>query len=510
MTAPVRFKIKGTSVYVRPATAAYSGAGQGPRLSRWNPSGGGPNGLLSSSVGTLRARSREAVRDVGYAEAGVETLVSNIIGTGIKPQFTTPDAQFNRELAEAFLEWTDESDAEGRLDFYGQQALAVRSMIEGGDMFARMRTRRAEDGLSVPLQIQLLEAEYVPEDKNTGGTGNNVVRCGVEFDSIGRPFAYHMHKTHPNDGPYFAVMGPAQTIPVPASEVAHLASLRRPGQVRGEPWLTRALVKLHDLDKYDDAQLVRQQIAALFTGFVTDDGDDAGDEGDLFGGEVGDDFVELASLEPGTMQVLPRGKNVNWSAPPSPGDSYADFVRQQLRSVAVSLGTLYEQLTGDYSTINDRTFRAALNEFRRRCAMWQHHLVVYQFCRPILRRWAELAILSGRVTLPSGVTLGQVARAKWVPEGWAYIHPVQDVQAKRMEVRSGFRSRAEIVSGDGYDVEQVDAEIASDNKRSDKLGLVFDTDARQVSGSGVTQARPAGSKVPGSIDDFDQSDELEK
>jgi len=507
MGAPVRFRIKGTSVYVRPTASGYDGASRSPRLTKWAAPSSGPNSMLSGSVGTLRARSRDAVRQIGYAEAGVSTLVSNIVGTGIKPQFTTPDAAFNKVLAELFLEWTDESDAEGRLDFYGQQALAVRSMIEGGDGFARLRTRRLEDGLSVPLQIQLLEAEYVPEDKNSGGTGSNVVRCGVEFDTIGRPFAYHMHKTHPNDGPNYAVLGSFNTIPVPASEVAHLAATLRPGQVRGEPWLTRALVKLHDLDKYDDAQLVRQQIAALFAGFVTDTGDDSmGDEGDVFGGAIADDGeLELASLEPGTMQVLPRGKNVNWSEPPSPGDSYADFVRQQMRSVSVSLGTLYEQLTGDYSQINDRTFRAAVNEFRRKCATWQHHLVVFQWCRPILRRWAELAILSGRITPPKGVTVGQIARAKWVPQGWEYINPVQDVQAKRLEVRSGFRSRSEVVSSAGFDVEQVDTEIASDNKRADDNKLVFDTDARQVSGSGVTQARPDGSRLPGDLESSDDA-----
>ena len=296
-----------------------------------------------------------------------------------------------------------------------------------------------------------------------------------------------MHKRHPNDGPVLAFAGSNDTVPVPAGEVAHLALLRRPGQVRGEPWLTRALVKMHELDKYDDAQLLRQQIAALFAGFVSDDtGEDLGDEEDLIGGTVMDGGgVELASLEPGTMQVLPSGKSVNWSAPPSPGDNYEEFVRHQARSVATSLGMLYEQLTGDYSQINDRTFRAAVNEFRRRCAMWQHHVVVFQWCRPVLRRWAEFAVLSGRVRLPSGITVGQVARAKWVPQGFAYIHPVQDVQSKELEVRAGFKSRNSVTSAAGDDIEQIDAEIAADNARADKSGLVFDTDPRKTTRSGA-------------------------
>lgn len=493
MTSPVRFRVKGTSLYVKPvASASYGAAGRGARLVKWVAPTSGPNAALSDSVDTLRARSRDAVRQMGYAEAGVEALVSNIVGTGIKPQFVTPDPEFNKVLAAAFLEWTDEADAEERLDFYGLQALAVRSTIEGGDVFSRMRTRLLSDGLSVPLQIQVLEAEYVPSDKNAGGTGANTVRCGVEFDTIGRRFAYHMHRSHPNDASFLSAIGLNQTIAVPASEVAHLAAVRRPGQVRGEPWLTRALVKLNDLDKYDDAQLVRQQIAALFTGFVTDETADAEDVAETFDAEAIDGGVALASLEPGTVQVLPPGKTMEWSAPPSPGDSYEVFMREQKRGVAVSLGILYEQLTGDYKNVNDRTFRAAVNEFRRRCAMWQHHMVVYQWCRPILRRWAELAVLSGRVRLPAGITIGHVARARWVPQGWAYIHPVQDVQSKELEVRAGFRSRSEVVSSAGDDVEQIDDEIAADNARADDLGLILDSDPRKTtrSGSNAGQDEP--------------------
>jgi len=65
---------------------------------------------------------------------------------------------------------------------------------------------------------------------------------------------------------------------------------------------------------------------------------------------------------------------------------------------------------------------------------------------------------------------------------------VQDVQAKREEVRAGFRSRSEVVSSAGYDVEQVDAEQAADAKRVDKAGLIYDSDPRKTAGSGAVQA----------------------
>jgi len=63
--------------------------------------------------------------------------------------------------------------------------------------------------------------------------------------------------------------GGMDTVRVPAAEVMHLFRPLRPGQIRGEPWLARALVKLNELDQYDDAELVRKKTAAMFAGFIT-------------------------------------------------------------------------------------------------------------------------------------------------------------------------------------------------------------------------------------------------
>jgi capsid protein len=49
-----------------------------------------------------------------------------------------------------------------------------------------------------------------------------------------------------------------------------------------------------------------------------------------------------------------------------------------------------------------------------------------------------------------------------------------------MAVRSGFKSRAEVVSEQGYDAEQIDAEQARDNARADALGLSHDSDGRRA------------------------------
>jgi lambda family phage portal protein len=496
-SANVKVRIKGTKVYVEQmradafsgggGTPAYDAASMAPRLSQWLTNNGGPNSTITGSLDTIRRRSRDMVRKNGLADGGIEKLVDHFIGTGIVPQFRTKDAAFNGVLQELWRRWTDEADTTGDYDFYGLEALACRSMLEAGEVFTRMRPRRNEDVRTVPLQLQMLESEFCPVEKNEGVGEASMILSGIEVDALDRKVAYWMYRQHPHDLTY-AARGLGFPLRVPASEVCHMKMVRRPGMLRGEPWLTRALIKLYDLDKYDDAQLVRQQIAAMFVAFLrpnaqglmtlTDNPDEQG--------------LALGTLEPGTGQVLPPGSDMTFSNPPSVGDSYTSFNKQQHQYIASALGVLYEQLTGDYSSGNDRTWRAAFSDFKRKIRRHQHHMIVYQWCRPILRRWAELGVISGKIKLPAGITVDDVALAEWVPQAWDYINPVQDIQAQREEVRAGFASRRQKINERGDSIEQIDADNASDNARTDDAGVIYDTNAKHVSMAGVTQARPGG------------------
>src|SRR5262249_55277872 len=155
------------------------------------------------------------------------------------------------------------------LDFYGQQSMAARSCIEAGECFVRLRPRLMSDGLSVPLQLQVLEAELCSEYwTTTAPTPGNVIRAGIEFNAIGARVAYWFYRRHPGDSvDQFQVPNAVMRVPVPADMVVHLYDPTRPGQLRGVTALAAALTKLRDLDEFDDASLFRQKLANLFTGF---------------------------------------------------------------------------------------------------------------------------------------------------------------------------------------------------------------------------------------------------
>ncbi|HYD05938.1 MAG TPA: phage portal protein, partial [Reyranella sp.] len=263
--------LRAAASWVAPSdpTPAYEGATQGRRLGRWQASAEGINSILFASADILRARSRDMARKNPWAQQARNRRTSNAIGTGIKPQSLHPDKAVRRQIHTKWRRWVKESDAHGVTNFYGQQAMVSNALFEAGEVFARFRPRLAADGLSVPLQLQLIEAEHVPLNLNIPGQNGNVVRAGIEFDRLGRRVAYHMYREHPGDATLLG--NPNQLVRVPASEVLHVFEPLRPGQIRGIPMMAGVLLRLYEFDQYEDAELVRNKDAAMFSGFVRDD-----------------------------------------------------------------------------------------------------------------------------------------------------------------------------------------------------------------------------------------------
>ncbi|WP_353277772.1 phage portal protein [Wolbachia endosymbiont (group A) of Agelastica alni] len=452
----------------KPKGSAWDGAGSGRRLLHFQPESGSINNLLSQSLEHLRSRSRDMVRKNSYAANIIDTIVSNSVGTGIKPQSKAKDAEFRKRVQELWLRWTNEADSSGVSDFYGLQALVCRSMIEGGECFVRLRTRKREDGLCVPLQLQVLESEHLDNKSNQTLANGNVIRNGIEFNRLGQREAFFLFREHPGEGSF------GESVRVPANDVLHIYRPLRPGQIRGVPWLSSVLLKLYELDQYDDAELVRKKTAAMFAGFITRLDPEANIMGE---GESNEQGVALSGLEPGTMQLLDPGEDIKFSEPSDVGGSYEAFMKQQLRAIAVGIGITYEQLTGDLTGVNYSSIRAGLIEFRRRCAMLQHNVIVFQFCRPVWDRWLELAILSGELDI-SEKGAKAAKEVKWIAQGFDWVDPLKDQQAQQMAVRNGFKSRSEVVSELGYDIEEIDQEIAEDQRRASELGLSFDSDVQ--------------------------------
>ena len=420
------------------------------------------NALIAASGPEMNARARWLVRNNGYAANAIESWAANTVGDGISPNSSIAQAARKDAVQRLWLAWTDDADAEGLTDFYGLQRRAAREVFMTGEVFLRFRPRRVEDGLVVPLQVQMLPSEILPLAHNAVDGNGNVIRQGIEFDRFGRRIAFHFLRRHPGDSTDPGLSG--ETVRVPASEVLHVIDPIEAGQLRGVSRFAPAIVKLFLLDQYDDAELDRKKVAAMYAMFVTSPAPD----NPL---APADEEYEIA---PGQVVRLDPGEDVTVSAPADSGSTYEPFQYRTLLQISAALGIPYGYLSNDGAKGNFSNSRLSLIEFRRRVSAWQHSVMVFQMCRPVWARFMDIAVLAGALKLPGyDRRRAEYLACNWLPTKWDWVDPLKDANAEIAQIEAGLKSRTQAIAERGYDAEQVDAEIARERDRERRLGLDF-------------------------------------
>lgn len=483
--------------------ARYDAAGRGRRMTGWTPPSTGPNSALNG-LQAIRNRAHDAVRNDWSAESAVSKWTTALIGIGITPRFKRiTNVTRRQQITDLFADFSRRIDADCVLDYFGQQTLAARSWFVAGECFARYRARFSDEGLPLPFQVQLIEAEMVPlldADTFAGLPTGNIIRSGIEFNRRGKRIAYWVHKSHPNDARELSTSGD-DYVRVPAAEMIHIFNPKRPGQIRGVSELAPILAKLREIGDYEDAVLVRQKIANLFVAFIkrtlpTLDPNDpmygalTGTIAEMSPEQVGPPTdvggAPLLPMAPGLMQELEDGQDVQFANPPEAGTNYSDYLRTQNMGVSSATGLPYELHSGDIRNISDRTLRVVIQEFRRLAQQRQYQIIIPMYCQRVIEWFADSAFVSGLLSLEE---VDLVKRCEHAPHGWEYIHPVQDPQGKMLEVQAGFRSRSSVIAERGDDPDQVDLERQADRQREDDLGLA---QALAAAAGQNQQSQPSG------------------
>lgn len=444
------------------STAKYDAAGTGRRVKGWNPASSGPQ-RATEGLQRIRDRARDSTRNDWGGESGVQKWTTNLVGVGITPRWDED------RYTKIWDDWVPFADADGVLDAYGLQTLAVRSWLASGEVFLRRRPRDLSSPLPQPMQVQLIEADFVPlfdADLWDGMPPGNNIRQGIERNKYGRRVAYWLYKEHPGDKMTGTGPSMGDLVRVAASEISHVFEPTRPGQLRGVSMLAPILVKLRASMDFEDAVLDRQKLANLFTMFVTRQMPDDW-EGIEFDSLTGlPKFYDtmgnaLVGLEPGTSQELAPGEDVKFTSPPDAGTSYPEYMRTTHMGTAAGQGLPYEIFSGDIRDVSDRTLRVAINEFRRFARSRQWQTVIPQICRPVVRWLGQAALLKADLA-PSD--MAAFMAPTWSPEGWEYIHPVQDVEGKIKARDAGLTSTSQIIADRGDDPRKVLKQIKADEK----------------------------------------------
>lgn len=420
----------------------------------WRPVATDADGA-SAQRGALAFIARDMIRNTPFAARAQMIIAGNVVGDGIIPKVIGADEARALELIERHLD-TTAIDADGLNNLYGLQRLAVGAMVDSGEVLIRRRRRRLSDGLPLPLQLQVMEADYIDSSRDTLAPGSPGVQVvdGIEYDAIGRRVAYWLYDDHPG-----RVRGRIRTSSrrVPASEIVHLFRVDRPGQNRGVTWFAPVATTIQDLADYQDAQIVRQKIAACFAAFRTS-----------VDGEPPVDLAE--TISPGAIEYLGPGEDVRFAQPPAV-DGFGEFQRFVLRSAAAGLGITYESLSGDLSDVNFSSARMGRLDMDRNVSAWQWQTVIPRMLNPVAEWFLEAwAVQDADPSVRD-------ARVTWTPPRRPLVDPTKELPAMGEAVRLGFDSRSNVIRTLGFDPERVLEQQIADRDAAEAAGLTFSSNA---------------------------------
>lgn len=458
--------------------SAYAGGGgyNGARidraqLSRWVAAqGGSPRTDIIRDLVTLRARSRDQMRNAPVALGALNTEVNQVVGTGLscRPAINgkvlgLSDVEvtaWQDDTSFRFDEWAGsvECDAARQLDFYGLQELSFRSFLESGDNFALTpRLPRISAGGQKRLALQLIEADRCCNPGRRQDT--DTIIEGVEIArETGEATAYHFAAVHPGEA--LALSSNNWTRVVARGQntgrrnVLHLMKPIRPGQLRGVPWIAPILEPLKQLQRWSDAELNAAVVSSLMTVFVKMDPDAFEDlfEDDAQTAIVNKAMAWSGEMESGKAVNLLPGEEVQSPSPGRPNPSFDPFWTAMVRQIGMALGLPYEVLVMHFQSSYSAA-RAALlmawKEWRGR-----RDFLTKMLCQPVYELWLADEVAEGRIAA-RGFFTDPVLRAAWSGAQWTgdgpgSIDPTKEVDAAEKRVSLGISTKdAESILHDG-------------------------------------------------------------
>lgn len=434
----------------------------------------------------LRARSRDLVRNNGYATRFLRMVQRNVAGpAGIQLKAANVDRNgelledINRAIEEAWKDWghPENCSADGKHSWAEIQNLAAAAEAGDGEYILQMVP--AFEDSPYRFAVRFVDPDLLDHNLNRPrGREGNEIRMGIEVNEWGRPVAYHFL---PRRALAMGAAGASietsamKHTRVEAIDIVHgfVPIPGRVNQTRGVPWLSPSMFDMKMLGGYHEAEVVAARTAAAKMGFIYTE---PGDEGTYIAqdpelsSEEGDEGEELQA-EPGTLMRLGLGeKFASWD-PEHPTTAFGDFTKAMLRSVASGLDVAYNGLANDLEGVSWSSIRTGKQDEQDGWRTLQAHLAIH-LCRRVYRRWLRFALLSGELELPT-MDASAYERAFWRPRGWDWVDPLKEIQAEIIAVENGLTSRTRLCQERGEEFEEVMKQLRREQEIAEEYGITF-------------------------------------
>lgn len=416
---------------------------------RWRAFEGSADSDTLPDLPTLRARSRDLVRNVPIATGAVATMVTGVVGDGL-----TLQSQIDRELLplsdEEADRWQDQAEREWELfaatcdftrvqDFGELQELCFRAILDSGDVLV---VRRFDEGAGTEYatKIQIVEADRI-SNPNREADSDKII-AGVEVGSSGAPIAYHVSDRHPGEIRRKTMRW--ERLPAVSSSgiplALHLFHRLRPDQTRGVPYLAPVIELIKQLGDYTDAEVRAAVVSSLYTVFITSNSDN---ESTPIAGEkdptLADNELKLGS---GAIVSLNTDEDVSFADPKRPNTAFDPFMESIFRQLGVALELPFEVLIKHF-TASYSASRAALEmawQVMRKRRLW----LARRLCQPVYAWCIEEAVARGRLAAP-GFFDDPLIRmaylgAEWIGPQRMSLDPQKEAKADEIDIALGTKT----------------------------------------------------------------------
>jgi len=457
--------------------SAYRGASKDRPRGNYSTSYGSADEDLLGDVQELRQRTREFNRNNPYAAGMTESIVSNVVGSGLRIQSRvdhealgiSPETakEFQKSAERAWYESSRTIDASGHMDRPQLEQLCMRQLCESGAPLLLRQQITDDPTREYSHCWQAMEADRLETPSNR--MNDPMVRDGIRINEHGRAVGYWIRKTHPGDisiGRRLITGGEKDYMYVPARDkdgrpnVIHFYQMLRPGQTHGAPLFAPILSSLDHLDGYQEAEYIAARLDACRAFLIQSNSPLAQAQNDASLTDSSGNRIN--EMSPGMIAYVNNAKDFSSIVPTRPGSTFAPTTSLMLRGMGAGVGLPYEFVAQDYSQVNYSSVRAAILAAQRLFRARQA-LLFHGFSHPDYELILEEAFLRGRLV---GVDDFYGKRRLWcaaefaAPE-WEWVDPLKEVQAKILAIQAHLSTYAKEAKGDWEDVFlQLDREIS--------------------------------------------------
>ena len=450
------------AIYKR-AKMYYDSASTDRTRKDWRTTRQTPYDAIKTGLDNLIARSRMAYDNDPYFRGAINSIVNNIVCTGLRPTPTVmlnngkKNEIINKALSEGWKRYNDEWDRRGMITFNESQRLALRTIaLSGSELTNTVRADKPSLKL-IPIAKQMIEPDRLESGRDyqyvTISDNRPHVQTlhGINVDEYGKAVSYWIKGIDK---------------PIPAKNM-HIAFIHeRPEQHIGVPWGAPCLDSIWDIHQLNEDTLIKSRTLADIIWWMksgTDPWRKDGDK-DSDNNRIVEKLMFLETME--KPEVIKGDDTITESIKP--------LVKMILQGAFTGLGTSYMTVVKDMEDINFAASRNVSLEERRMYRAIQKWFAK-SYCQS---EWVDYVWWMVFTNQIPGLTVDRFLKNQhkyvqcwWKAEGWGWVDPLKDAMAEIKMKEAGLKSDREILAGRGIELEDHYRELQEQQELNKKYNI---------------------------------------